>query len=232
MRKKKVLFHQDNALCHKSIRTMAKLHELHFQLLLYSDLAPSDYGLFANLRRMLQGKMFDSNGEVISETKAYFEAKDKFYSIILVVRTNSDDTICKFSFFSSIYIYIYIYIYMCVCVCVCVLWNNEYTNSDTWNKIFHKCFNFYRLAFIPHYQLMFIVPWSLYSYLRIFLGIYINIKKNTDLYDLNFVEIEEWIEISRWTNGTWILHNVSNVTWRILKKRTLIHWSNSQCFLL
>ena len=27
-KKKKVLFHQDNALCHKSMKMMAKLHEL------------------------------------------------------------------------------------------------------------------------------------------------------------------------------------------------------------
>ena len=32
MKKKKVLFHQDNAQCHKSIATMAKLYELHFEL--------------------------------------------------------------------------------------------------------------------------------------------------------------------------------------------------------
>ena len=34
MMKKKVLFHQNNAVCHKSIATMAKLHELHLELLL------------------------------------------------------------------------------------------------------------------------------------------------------------------------------------------------------
>ena len=33
MKKKKVLFQQDNAPCHKSIATMAKLHELHFEML-------------------------------------------------------------------------------------------------------------------------------------------------------------------------------------------------------
>ena len=41
--KKKVLFHQENALCHKLITTIAKLHELHFkwlpQPLYYPDLA-------------------------------------------------------------------------------------------------------------------------------------------------------------------------------------------------
>ena len=80
MKKKKVLFHQDITPCHKSITIMAKLHELHFELLLlppYSpDLAPSDYWLFANLKR----KRFGSNEEVISETEPYFEAKDKSFS--------------------------------------------------------------------------------------------------------------------------------------------------------
>ena len=56
MKKKKVLFHQDNTPCHKSIATMAKLHELNFKLLPpppYSlDLAPSDYYLFAKLKRI------------------------------------------------------------------------------------------------------------------------------------------------------------------------------------
>ena len=72
MKKKKVLFHQDNA-------KKAKLHELHFELLPHSpyspDLAPSDYWLFADLKRMLQGKRFGSNEEVILETEAYFKAK-------------------------------------------------------------------------------------------------------------------------------------------------------------
>ena len=44
MKKKKELFHQNNAPCHKSIAKMTKLRELHFELLLYppysQDLAP------------------------------------------------------------------------------------------------------------------------------------------------------------------------------------------------
>ena len=62
---------------------MAKLHELHFELLLhlpYSlDLASSNYRLFADLKRMLQGNKFGSNEEVILETEVYFEAKDKSF---------------------------------------------------------------------------------------------------------------------------------------------------------
>ena len=72
MKKKKVLFHQD---------IMVKLHELNFELLphpSYSpDLAHIDCYLFADLKRMPQGKRFGSNEEVIAETEAYFEAKDK-----------------------------------------------------------------------------------------------------------------------------------------------------------
>ena len=83
MKKKNVLFHQDNAQCHKLIATMAKLHELYFELLLlppYSpDLAPSDYWLFADLKRMIQRKIFGSDEEVILETEVYFEANDKLF---------------------------------------------------------------------------------------------------------------------------------------------------------
>ena len=63
---------------------MAKLHELHFELLPYPpyspDLVPSDYQLFADLKRILQGKRFSSNEEVISEIESYFEAKDKSFN--------------------------------------------------------------------------------------------------------------------------------------------------------
>ena len=83
LKKKKVLFHQDNAPSHKSMKTMAKLHELGFELLLHPpyspDLAPSDFFLFSDLKRMLAGKKFSANEEVIAETEAYFEAKDKSY---------------------------------------------------------------------------------------------------------------------------------------------------------
>ncbi|KAF7282499.1 hypothetical protein GWI33_002602 [Rhynchophorus ferrugineus] len=47
--KKKVLLHQDNASCHKSVKMMAKIHELGFELVPHPpyspDLAPSDYYL-------------------------------------------------------------------------------------------------------------------------------------------------------------------------------------------
>ena len=42
-------------------------------------LAPSNYCLFARPQKNALGKRFGSNENVISETEAYFEAKDKFY---------------------------------------------------------------------------------------------------------------------------------------------------------
>ncbi|GFT35474.1 putative DD34D transposase [Trichonephila clavipes] len=62
---------------------MAKLHEFGFKLLLHPpytpDLAPSDFFLFSDLKRMLSGLKFRTNEKVIAETEAYFEAKDKSY---------------------------------------------------------------------------------------------------------------------------------------------------------
>jgi hypothetical protein len=66
-----VLFHQENALCHISIKTPAKLHELGYKLLPHPpylpDLASSDLFLFADLKKMLAGKKYSTNQEVIVE---------------------------------------------------------------------------------------------------------------------------------------------------------------------
>ena len=78
----KVLFHQDNAPCHKSIANV-KTTWITLQIasapILFSRSGPSDYWLFADLKRMLQGKRFSSSEEVILETEVYFEAKDKSF---------------------------------------------------------------------------------------------------------------------------------------------------------
>ena len=44
-----------------------------------ADLALSDYWLFARLKKILQGKRFGSNEEVIAKTEAYFESKDESF---------------------------------------------------------------------------------------------------------------------------------------------------------
>ena len=86
--KKKALFPQDIAPCHKPIATMAKLHELHFKLLPHPpyspDLAPWDDWLFAHLKRMLRRKKCVSKEEMISKSEIYFETKDKsFYKKVV-----------------------------------------------------------------------------------------------------------------------------------------------------
>lgn len=82
---KKVKFYHKNVPCHKSMKTMAKLHELVFQLLsdphpmYFPDLASSDFFLFSEHKRMLAGKKFRSDEEVIAKTEVNFEATDKWY---------------------------------------------------------------------------------------------------------------------------------------------------------
>lgn len=80
LRKKNVLFDQDNAPVHTSLIAMAKINELKFQLLPHApyslDLAPSDYFIFPNLKKWLGGKRFSNNEEVESAVEGYFEEID------------------------------------------------------------------------------------------------------------------------------------------------------------
>ena len=69
MAKKKLLFRKDNAPVHKLILPLP-------QPPYSSDLALSDFYLLADLKKMLHGKRFSSDDEVIVATEAYFEAKD------------------------------------------------------------------------------------------------------------------------------------------------------------
>jgi [histone H3]-lysine36 N-dimethyltransferase SETMAR len=54
-------------------------YELHSHPPYSLDLVPSDLFLFADLKRMLAGKKFSTNQEVITATEAYFEAMLKSY---------------------------------------------------------------------------------------------------------------------------------------------------------
>lgn len=62
MKKKKALFHKENAPYHMSITTMVELYEFQFRLLShppdYQYLAPSDYYPFTNLNKMYIGKEY------------------------------------------------------------------------------------------------------------------------------------------------------------------------------
>ena len=76
LQKKKVLTQNDIHHPTDSLKVVVKLNELGWKLhpnLPYSpDLTPSDYFLFPNLKRWLQGKRFYPNEEVEWETDAYF----------------------------------------------------------------------------------------------------------------------------------------------------------------
>lgn len=50
------------------------------------DLAPSDYLLFPNLKKLLGVKRFGSNKEVITETNAYFEIYEKTYYLEVITK--------------------------------------------------------------------------------------------------------------------------------------------------
>jgi histone-lysine N-methyltransferase SETMAR len=67
---KGILFLQDNAAPHKAAITHHKLADLHFEILkhpTYSpDLAPSDYYLFPNLKKHLDGRKFSSIEEALA----------------------------------------------------------------------------------------------------------------------------------------------------------------------
>lgn len=60
---------------------IAKLNKLHFELFPHlsdsPDLPHSDSYLFENLKKILTGKRYGCNDEVIAETEAYFEGLDK-----------------------------------------------------------------------------------------------------------------------------------------------------------
>lgn len=62
---------------------MAKLNEMHFEFLPHqtysTDLEPSDHYLLADIKKMLKGKRFLSNEEVIAETNAFCGGTDKSY---------------------------------------------------------------------------------------------------------------------------------------------------------
>ncbi|XP_014476473.1 PREDICTED: histone-lysine N-methyltransferase SETMAR-like [Dinoponera quadriceps] len=83
--KKNILFHQYSAPVHKSVKAMAKLNELRYELLPHPpyspDSAPYDFYLFPNLKRWLRGKRFASNEEVEWETDAYFGGLETSYHL-------------------------------------------------------------------------------------------------------------------------------------------------------
>jgi histone-lysine N-methyltransferase SETMAR len=73
-KKKKIIFHQDNASAHKSVLAMEKLGDLHYKLLEhpphYPDLAPSDSSQNSNFSSLVSVFLF--NQEAIAAVEGYF----------------------------------------------------------------------------------------------------------------------------------------------------------------
>ncbi|UYV75004.1 hypothetical protein LAZ67_12002070 [Cordylochernes scorpioides] len=78
VRRKKIVYHQDNALSHRSLQAMATIYDSGFELLPnapYSpDLAPFDFNLFPHLKKSLSGIQFRSDEEVIDAVTSFFES--------------------------------------------------------------------------------------------------------------------------------------------------------------
>jgi len=79
LRRKTVLFHQDNARPHVSSITGWTLHELEWDLMTHPpyspDLAPSDYYLFSHLQLHLRGEIFKDSEEAKKEVDAFLESR-------------------------------------------------------------------------------------------------------------------------------------------------------------
>lgn len=96
---KKVLFHQDNARVHTSLKSMAEIHNCGFELLPHPpyspDLAPSDFHLFPNLKKHMGGKKFLTNDEVQAEVDTYFEDLEESFFKSGVLALESRWNKCK-----------------------------------------------------------------------------------------------------------------------------------------
>jgi len=82
-KRKKIIFHQDNATAHQSVLAMGKLRDLHCELLEHPpnspSLAPSEFSLFPKLKLFLAGQCFSSNQEAIAAVEGYFADLMKNY---------------------------------------------------------------------------------------------------------------------------------------------------------
>ena len=76
-----VLFHQDNALVHKSVIAVAAIHDCGFKLIEHPpyspDLAPSDFHLFPKLKTAISGTHFQSDDDVIHAVDDFLNVQEK-----------------------------------------------------------------------------------------------------------------------------------------------------------
>ena len=74
-----VVFHQDNARPHTAARTMAKIEQLGWEVLVHPpyspDLAPSDYHLFGPLKSHMRGNHFNTDAAVIEAVSKWIKTQ-------------------------------------------------------------------------------------------------------------------------------------------------------------
>ena len=79
-KRKRIIFHQDNARSHVSLMTRQKLLQLGCEVLIHlpysPDIIPSDFHLFRSLQNSLSGKNFNSL-ELKRHLEQFFAQKDK-----------------------------------------------------------------------------------------------------------------------------------------------------------
>ena len=74
-----VVFHQVNARPHTAARTMAKIEQLGWEVLVHPpyspDLAPSDYHLFGPLKSHMRGNHFNTDAAVIEAVSKWIKTQ-------------------------------------------------------------------------------------------------------------------------------------------------------------
>ena len=79
--RKRIIFHQDNAILHVSLMTRQKLLQLGWEVLIHQpyspDIAPSDFHLFWSLQNSLNEKKFNSLQDSKRHLEQFFAQKDK-----------------------------------------------------------------------------------------------------------------------------------------------------------
>jgi hypothetical protein len=72
-----VLLHHDNVRPHTAWATQERIHELQWELLEHSNLAPSDFQLFDPLKNHLGGKRFADDEEFETEVRKWLRQRPK-----------------------------------------------------------------------------------------------------------------------------------------------------------
>ena len=81
-----ILFHQDIVPAHTYVVAVETIHDCGFKLVLHPpyspDLAPSDFHLFPQMKKVLAGRHFARNDDVIAAVEEFLESQTKEFFYI------------------------------------------------------------------------------------------------------------------------------------------------------